>query len=462
MLVLALIAACGLLLAEWRRRQALYWYDVATDYRFSFSETGLQRIGVRVTPEGFTFPHSASHWDAAFLSLTVAASATGSWFEPGVEVSVAGGSGCRQHFERRASGRRYLNLCAGSTALTGGTHVGLRGLHLGWREQEAELLLFSNALPEAARLLVLAPHADDAEIAAFGLYAHRDSWVATITNGSYGGATYRDLVLNAAERDALQADLRLWDSLASTTWAGLTVDRAINLGYFTLTLEAMYHRPRQPIANPVTGSKDIAPWRRASLAAVAARRAVPTWESLVGDLEALLTDLQPQIVVAPHPALDGNRDHVFTTVALLEALEHAGNPALDLLLYTNHHVQTEYYPFGPADAAVTLPHPGDAALPVSAIVSLPLAPERQLAKLFALDAMHDLRPAPRPVVGGVGTRVLGRIGQAVADIARDPALEYSYFRRAARPNELFFRYATEDRQMLFHLIPPRGAVPHGG
>jgi LmbE family N-acetylglucosaminyl deacetylase len=453
-----LVATVSLVfLLEMRRRQALYWYDVTADYRFGFSGPDVQRFTVRLAGDGFTFPAVAGDWDTAVLRLDVRSELRAAWSEPSISVEVAGGGSCQQYFERRAAGTRFVNLCLDPSRIAPGAAVGLRGTYLGWVEGDAELLVFSSALPDSARLLFLAPHPDDAEIAAFGLYAQRDSWIATITNGSYGGDAYASLLADRTRRDSLQARLRVWDSLAGPFWAGLGPGRAVSLGYFTLGLEAMYQRPERIVANPVTGSADIGRWRHAEIPALAGRPAQSTWEGLVGDLMVLLTEIRPQAIVFPHPALDANRDHVFTAAALLEALERLHDPPLRLVLYTNHHARSEYYPFGPADAAVTLPPWFDETTPVRALLSHPLDRERQVAKLFALDAMHDLRPAPAFVLGDSTRQLFGRLAALVRDARRDPARELSYFRRAARPNELFFVYGTEDRSRLQQLIPVREA-----
>ena len=70
-----------------------------------------------------------------------------------------------------------------------------------------------------------------------------------------------------------------------------------------------------------------------------ARPFTASWPSLVGDLGAELDRVQPRVVVAPHPLLDRHRDHQFTTLALLEALESWPGEC-ELWLYTNHATGT--------------------------------------------------------------------------------------------------------------------------
>jgi hypothetical protein len=58
------------------------------------------------------------------------------------------------------------------------------------------------------------------------------------------------------------------------------------------------------------------------------------------------------------------------------------------------------------------------------------------------------------VLQGPTGALLHRIKRAVAELWRDPAQEYSYFRRAVRPNELFFVYDEADREALQQFVSP--------
>jgi LmbE family N-acetylglucosaminyl deacetylase len=446
------LVAIGLVL-ESRRRHGLYWYDTGADYRFPFVTEEVQRIPGRLEAAGMVLPPWESKWESAFVGLSVKPRLTAIWFEPAIDVLVDGEPTCRQFFERSASGRRYANLCLRSDDVRPGAIVSLRGRHLRLPDQPVELLLFNAPDLNLARILVLAPHPDDAEIAAFGLYSGRESWVVTVTTGSYPGRVYEALAPDVVDRNELQARLRVWDSLVVPRWGGVDSEHSMNLGYFTGTLESMHAEPAGVVPNPSTGSTDVDHWRsynRTSL--LRERPAISTWGSLVEDLTDLAARIEPSIIVAPHPALDANRDHVYTTAALLEALERLGDPDVDLFLYTNHHVLSEYFPFGPADAAVTLPPWSDSTVTFRTVYSLALDAGRQRDKLFALDQMHDLRPAPERVLQGPTGALLHRIKRAVAELWRDPAQEYSYFRRAVRPNELFFVYDAADREALQQFV----------
>jgi LmbE family N-acetylglucosaminyl deacetylase len=447
--LLAFVILTGLVV-ESRRRAALYWYDVGRDYEFEFSGGAGHSVTVDLDEGGFVVPELQGKWDTAFLRVTVSAGLPGLWFEPSVEIEARRGPLTRQYFERGARGARYLNLGAMfDGSVNDGERVRLTGHHLGWKPQQAELLLFDNPDLSEASILVLAPHPDDAEIAAFGLYATGRSHVVTITSGIYHDGRYAHLYEEPALHNRLKGRMRTWDSIAVPMLGGVSPERAINLGYFTRALERMHAAPDAVIENLTLGTADIEPFRKQNVSTMLdGRTASSTWESLVEDLVLVLHAVGPDVIVAPHPALEADPDHRLTTVALLDALERTGDDRSLLYLYTNHHVEAEYYPFGPSDALITLPPWFDPALPLDGVVSFPLSGERQIEKLFALEAMHDLRAPPRRSVGQPTGRFFREVGQALEEVRRDPIHTYSYYRRAVRPNELFFVYAPRHREAL--------------
>ena len=81
----------------------------------------------------------------------------------------------------------------------------------------------------------------------------------------------------------------------------------------------------------------------------------------------------------------------------------------------------------------------------SRVYSHPLDVARQKRKLVALEAMHDLRPFD---LRERESEAAG--GRAAREAARERAEDrrYDYFRRAPRPNELFFVLTREDAARL--------------
>jgi LmbE family N-acetylglucosaminyl deacetylase len=311
------------------------------------------------------------------------------------------------------------------------------------------MLLFSGPRVSNGRVLIVAPHPDDAEIAAFGLYSSHDAYVVTVSPGNYVDGRYAHLEAETSAQDALRGRVRAWDSLVVPTWGGVQPDRIANLGYWNHSLEGFYERRSRDGEEPADTAQDPNRYRSGAISSlIGQRRAEATWASLVSDFRALLRTVRPSVIVAPHPALDAAADHQFTTIALLEALGDADQHQAVLLLYTNHHVLSEHYPFGPADAAITLPPWFDEETRFGGVFSFNLNARKRQDKLFALEAMHDLRAAPRTLSGGPAERFLGLAGSALHEVVRNPLGTYSYFRRAVRPNELFFVYRPEDRARL--------------
>ncbi|UCC15481.1 MAG: PIG-L family deacetylase [Gammaproteobacteria bacterium] len=444
--LLAIVAVVFVSL-EFKRRHDLYWYDVGRDYSYAFQAGSASRASLLITQKGFTLPEVDTDWDTALLPIRVAATVPGYWIEPSIEVR-AGRTGGEQVFERGARGLRYVLLS--SDLAKAGQSVSLIGIHLRWPDQGAELLLFSGPEMSSARVLVIAPHPDDAEIAAFGLYSSHDSYIVTVSPGNYVDGRYAHLEEAESAQDALRGRVRAWDSLVVPTWGEVQPDRIANLGYWNHSLQGLYESRDQSGQAPANTSQDPNLFRSGAISnLIGQRRAQATWESLVSDLRSLLQTVRPSVIIAPHPALDASADHQFTTIALLEALEGAGQHQEVLLLYTNHHVLSEHYPFGPTDSAVTLPPWFDEQTRFGGVFSFDLNARKRQDKLFALEAMHDLRAAPRSVWGGPGERFLGYAGAAINELVRNPLGTYSYFRRAVRTNELFFVYRPEDRSQLW-------------
>ena len=443
-LIVGLALVIILLAAEAWRRHALYWYDVRRDQAYDFPAVNHRELPVEIGATETILPTWDGPWDTALLRLRISARLAGWWFEPCIVIG-SGAREDRQCFERGANGDRYLLLRPG-TAVPG-QRLALRGQHLDWQPQAAELLLFDNRDLGQGRVLVLAPHPDDAEIAAFGLYSSRESVIVTMTAGNYVDGLYDEVHDDPSVQDALRGEVRSWDSLVVPQWGGVPSERVVNLGYETHSLPRFF-AAAQGAADAGARDAPPAPYRQGAIEALlGGRAAAADWASVVADLAAVLTAVRPELIVTPHPALDAAPDHQFTTVALLEALTAVADERATLLLYDNHHRLAEYYPFGPSDTWIG-PPPWFGGTPFGGMYSLTLDESAQLRKLFALEAMHDLRAPPRRLTGGPAGIFAGRLREAFNLVRRDPVGDYSYFRRAVRPNELFFVYRRHDRDSL--------------
>ncbi|MHB8723396.1 MAG: PIG-L family deacetylase, partial [Steroidobacteraceae bacterium] len=162
----------------------------------------------------------------------------GAEHDPYVEVSV-GEFRIQQYLDTNAVGVRWLNLGGLREQLTGGTEVIIRTHAVTLEAETAVLRLFDNHLDLQRSILVIAPHPDDAEIAAFGLYADRQASVVTVTAGNAGDMNYRASVSDPAEHYSLKGYLRAVDSVTIPWQGNIPPERTANLGYFDGQLEAM-------------------------------------------------------------------------------------------------------------------------------------------------------------------------------------------------------------------------------
>ena len=383
-------------------------------------------------------------------------------------VIAAAGSGFEQQFAPRTRGRRYVDL-GPLHDLTPGSRVQLsaRG---GRIAAPRRLLVFEDPDLDGRRVLVLAPHPDDAEIAAFGLYAGTDSDVVTVTAGDAGGFNYRVLFADPQEHYRIKGRIRTWDSITVPRLGGVTPERARNLGFYDATLARMWRQRPEPVAPPIAALDDPSEFRRLNVAARLRDEALqPTWQGLVADLVAELRAVRPDVVLAPRPLLDAHSDHAFTTVALLEALEalashaapergdgpKAGERAEEslssplLLLYTNHMVGAEPWPYGEREARVG-PPPLDAVEGLDPawlgrIHSRPLDEPTRAMKILALEMMHDLRPLDLQDRKSAPEEWREALRATTRALRRERP-SYSYLRRAPRPNELYFVLDAEQAQ----------------
>ena len=400
-------------------------YD-SDPYEFAAADSTTHVIRLSRTADGvrFTWPRTGAQWDTALVAVR----SRGAEQDPYIEVSV-GELRIQQYLDPNAVGGRWLNLSGLRAQLIGGAEVVIHTHAVTLEAEAATLRLFDNHLDLKQPILVIAPHPDDAEIAAFGLYADRQSSVVTVTAGNAGDMNYRASVSDPAEHYALKGYLRAVDSVTVPWQGNIPPERTANLGYFDGQLDAMYLAPKQTFPEVYSANTDVAPYRRANLSKlVSGTTRSNTWQHLVEDLVEVLRKVNPGIVVMPDPRLDTHPDHEFTSVALDQALEQwQGNPIF--LLYTNH-TDNNHYPYGPAGTVVSLP-PGEGQVRVQKIYSHSTAHALQIRKLFALESMHDLRLSPDEQATCGSVTIAHR-----PDYPRIP--EEDYFRRAPRANEFFY------------------------
>lgn len=301
---------------------------------------------------------------------------------------------------------------------------------------QAQLRLFANGLDLSRPLLVLAPHPDDAEIAAFGVYAYRNSTVVTVTTGNAGPRNYEAVFGDVAEMYRFKGIIRLIDSITVPWQGGIPPARTFNMGYFDARLAEMHDKPTAVIPEMYSPNTDIGVYLSYNIGSLLPKRPrAAKWINLVDDLETVLKKVKPAVIVAPHPQLDSHADHQFATVALVQALARRRQRST-LLLYTNH-ADRNRYPYGPAGTVMSLPPPVEQEVQIDRVYSHPVSIELQRQKLFALESMHDLRSSPsrlyRTEVGA---------DRAIEPEEAGPSAVggVNYLRSGPRSNELFFVY----------------------
>lgn len=415
-----------LLVLGWVAHEAWFadhlFYSPREDYRYDFPDDCLS-VPARIEQGALQVEADLVGYDTLILELSLAATWLGRWVDPYVRLGDD-----RQDFERGVAGRRYLNVSGQS----------VRGLSIVPRfcRIAGELRLHAMRNPDfaAQRMLIIAPHADDAELAAFGQYSRSsETAIVTLTQGEIEAENYQRLGLGKAAAARLKGRLRAWDSLAAPLWGGVPQQRCVQLGYYCLQLPAMAEQPQVPFGSRESGESDVRPVRRHNpLPLPADTDGQPTWNNLIADLVAVIEHYRPEVLLTPHLELDPHHDHVASTRAVLEACERSGWKPKTLLLYANHLHDNDRWPMGPAGNGIALP-PAINALPADRLWSPTLDAERQLDKAMALGLQHDLQ-GPLPL-----KRRLRRLIQWALAGRRWPATgEDEFFRKAVRRHELFW------------------------
>ncbi|MDR6961335.1 LmbE family N-acetylglucosaminyl deacetylase [Pseudomonas brassicacearum] len=418
------------LLLSWIAHEAWFcdhlFYAPNDDYHYDFP-AGTPHFPVILNDGFLLMTDEFSAGQTLILQVRVKSHWLGRFLDPQVWIGED-----RQDLERGVAGERFLNLSGQDPALKSGT-LRLHGRFCSLAPQ-ATLHVLNNPDFGQQRLLVIAPHADDAELAAFGLYSRTcDVAIVTLTQGEIEAGSYRDMGLDAAQAARLKGRLRSWDSLAVPLWGGVGQQKCVQLGYYCLQLAAMAQQPERSFGSLESGDSDIRDVRRFNTLSLPGDvDGQPNWHNLVADLAQLLEHHRPDAVVTPHPELDPHSDHVASTRALMEAIELSTWRPRTLLLYANHLHDNDRWPMGPAGCGIALP-PAIEPLPADGLWSPLLDAPTRMDKAMALGMQHDLQGRP-PF-----KRRLRRMIQRLLAGRRWPRTgEDEFFRKAVRRHELFW------------------------
>ena len=402
------------------------FYSREEDYLHAFS-AGTARQKATIANDRLQLSEPLAAGETLILEIRLRATWLGRWRDPHVLVGDD-----RQDFELGARGRRYLNLSGQATAIADGG-LTIRGRHCRL-SHEATLHVFDNPDFRQRRLMILAPHADDAELAAFGVYSEAsEAVIVTLTQGEVEAGGYRRFGLDAAAAARLKGRLRAWDSRAIPLWGGVPQSRCFQLGYFCMQLASMLAKPGQTFPSRASADSDIRPVRVHNPFSLPGDvDGLPNGANLLGDLVALLEHFRPEVVIVPHPELDPHPDHVATAEALQSAARQSSWKPEIALLYANHLHDNDRWPLGPAGHGVALP-PALAYVASDGLWSPWLSAEKQLDKAMALAMQHDLQG--RQSV----KRRLRRLVQRALVGRRWPVTgDNPFFRKAIRRHEIFW------------------------
>ena len=442
--------ALALLFFGWIAHESWFsdhlFYSPRIDYRYRFDDA-VASLPARLENDRLRITGELAEHDTLFLQARLRATWLGRFLEPCVRIE-AGSSEDRQSFELGVSGLRYLNLTGLAQALAAG-EVRLRGQYCRI-DHDLKLLRARHPDYRQQRLMVIAPHADDAELAAFGLYSQaREVWVVTLTAGEIETEHYRRMGLDGVTATRLKGRLRSWDALSVPLWGNVPAVHCATLGYFCMQLGVMRENPTKAIPSREADLADIRPFRQGNaLTLPGDADGQPTWGNLLADLRELVRKARPEVIVLPHPHFDPHPDHTAAYAAVREVLQDLDWQPQTLLCYANHLHDNDAWPMGQSHTGVPLPPLTDdasAATDNAPLLpwSLQLAHTTQVDKAMALDMMHDLRPALPP------KRRLRRFLQTLLTGRRWPRYgENEYFRKAVRRHELFWvgRLESEDRK----------------
>ncbi|WP_324743791.1 PIG-L deacetylase family protein [Pseudomonas veronii] len=406
------------------------FYSPNEDYAYAFPH-GSEVPGLRLDAGRLLLDAPLAADDTLIVGIELHSSWLGRFIDPAVEL-LGLQTPDRQVFERGVGGRRYLNLTGAADALAAGK-LQVRGRFCRINGQPT-LWRFRQPDYRQQRVMVIAPHADDAELAAFSLYSQAaESWIVTLTAGEIEAEHYQQMGLPKAQAAQLKGRLRAWDSIAVPRWAGVPEAQCVQLGYFCMQLAAMQAAPDQAQASREAQLSDTRLFRQFNAFALPGDvDGAPTWHNLIADLRALLLKARPQVIVLPTPLLDPHADHICAHAAILEALEGLAWQPDTLLGYANHLHDNDRWPMGDSGAGVALPPRFDTADELVPC-SFTLALSQQQDKAMALGMMHDLQPrAP------FKRRVRRWLQQVLAGRSPSPYGENEFFRKAVRRHELLW------------------------
>ncbi len=412
------------------KRSEIFNYDVSKSYYYTFKNADV--INLKLNNGKVSLPTNLGNGKTAFLRVKIKSSFLGNFFSPHIEL-ISKNLKVIDFFEYGGSGTRYLNIS--SLLNEESNEIELNSKYLKILDPNIELIFYPNSIKTDSKILVISPHPDDAEIAAFGLYSKfPNSFVLTITAGENGPMQYNELFTDSLQHYLKKGQIRTINSITVPLLAGISHENVLNFGYFDGTIKEMHDNNSLNIPSLILDTKIVDTFRSFNISSLKdSLTGTSNWNSLVQNLQYVLNFYQPDIIVLPHPHMDSHSDHQFSTIGTFQALKNLDIKTGELYFYSNHQLETEFFPFGKTGGTISLPPNFNDDYYFSSIYSNPLSEMEQMEKVLALDAMNDLRPNTE-----------WRFWDKLLKLSYDnfkvtlKGQQNSYFKRAIRSNELFF------------------------
>ncbi len=422
------------------------FYNPKQDYLYQLDAEQVVFVDWNKKQSLLTVEPITAKADSFFLLIDVKAGLLGKVFDPYVEISYAGNT-IKQYFERSLNGRRYINISdlKLNEVKNQVIQMKLKPAYCRIKGGCTELLAFNNPNIQNKKILVIAPHADDAELAAFALYSEQQSMVVTLTAGETEEKDFQQVYQDRQQASLLKGRLRSLDSVTAGVWAGLDQANIISLGYFCQCLQKMHDQPGLAVGSRTAGVNDVRIFREFNKNRLKTDQdGKPSWQNLISDLQEVISGFQPDVIVTPHPQLDPHSDHIYGTKAVLQSLSNQSHSVTDLLFYANHYHNTDIFPFGLPHTTVSVAPSFDPLIKVS-LLSYPVTEDKQKDKVFAIEVMHDLKGKLKL------KKRLRRIIQAkLVGRTINPYGDDDYFRKSIRANELFYRVPVNQALEYFN------------
>ncbi|RBQ26203.1 MULTISPECIES: PIG-L family deacetylase [Arcobacteraceae] len=411
-------------------RDKMYGYNQKKDYYYNFKDS-----------KEFDFDKSINlkYYDTnqiLILKLDIKSTLYSKLFPPYIEV-YSNNKIEKTFFEHGAQGIRYIDI----SSFSGFDNIKIFTKNCYIVSKKIEVFDFENLYIKNKKVLVIAPHSDDAEISSFGLYSDaKESFIVTVTAGETISDNFKLFKTNK-EKAIAKGKIRVYDALTVGQIGEVNYENSIVLGYFNEGIKKMYEDKENIVSSKTAGISDINYFRRVNHSKIETNpNPSSTWSSLVSDFKYIIDSTKPHLIVTLHPQIDSNLDHQYITLALLEAMENINCENIKLLTTTNHLTQNEIYPYGDIFSTSALVPKFDQPFIFKDIYSHQLSKDKQAYKYYALEAMSDLRD---PLIQ---ISVKSAFNFAFKSLRRYiTGKEKSYYRRSVRTNEIF--YVTDYKEL---------------